>query len=316
MAVCPTCGVPVVPCAACGALVGGKFCAACGTPAEAPRVLPPELAATMPAKAPGAPSAAEPPSLARPPGDAKLVFVHASPIAARTVVVVGEGETFCGINDGRVVAVHPAGRHAVMLPLTSGLFVRHSAVVQLGGPLGVLQDARGASGTVAAFGEARFDVVDPAAFVLGLAAPFDAEAGLERLEPLALEALRPALAEALQRGDLALAGLAALPPALLTRAAELFRAAPRPLPGVDLALTSATARVTELVEAPPPPAAPSFPPQPPAPTGLAPGQAVLVQWADGNRYPARVLQNAGDRCLVGFPNGAQDWVPNAYLMPG
>jgi hypothetical protein len=318
MAVCPTCGAPVVPCAGCGAPVSGKFCASCGKPAatEAPR-LPPELAATMPAKPPDPASAAEPPTLARPSGDERLIHVHASPVAPRTVVVVDEGGTFCGISDGRVVAVHPVGRHAVMLPLTAGLFVRHGlAGVQLGGPLGAMRDGRGASATVAGFGEARFEVVDPPAFVLGLSEPFDAEAGIERLKPIALDALRQALAEALQHGDLALAGLSAIPPPVLTRATELFRTTPRPLPGVDLAFTSATARVTDLVEPPPPPmAAPPAPAQPPAPMALGPGQAVLVQWSDGNRYPGQVLQSAGDRCLVGFPNGGQDWVPNAYLTP-
>jgi hypothetical protein len=68
--------------------------------------------------------------------------------------------------------------------------------------------------------------------------------------------------------------------------------------------------VADLVE--PPPAAPQ--PGAKAPV-FAPGRPVLVQWSDGNRYPGQVVQEAGDRCLVSFSNGRQDWIPTQYLSP-
>jgi len=55
--------------------------------------------------------------------------------------------------------------------------------------------------------------------------------------------------------------------------------------------------------------------QPPPPTFGA-GARVLVQWADGNRYPATVQQSAGGQCLVIFPNGQQQWVAVQYLTSG
>lgn len=74
-----------------------------------------------------------------------------------------------------------------------------------------------------------------------------------------------------------------------------------------------------------PPPAPGYPnygaPQaapygaPPA-FAFVPGARVLVQWADGNRYPAAIQQAAGGQCLVVFPNGRQQWVEMRYLSPG
>jgi hypothetical protein len=67
-----------------------------------------------------------------------------------------------------------------------------------------------------------------------------------------------------------------------------------------------------------------FAPQPysPAPypaaaqTMFGVGARVLVQWADGNRYPATVQQAATGHCLVVFPNGHQQWVELQYLSTG
>jgi hypothetical protein len=42
---------------------------------------------------------------------------------------------------------------------------------------------------------------------------------------------------------------------------------------------------------------------------------VLVQWSDGNRYPAVVQRAAPGQCLVAFPNGQTQWVAVAYLSP-
>jgi hypothetical protein len=45
------------------------------------------------------------------------------------------------------------------------------------------------------------------------------------------------------------------------------------------------------------------------PSALAPGTHVLVQWSDGNRYPAVLQQSAQGQSLVVFPNGTGQWVP-------
>ncbi|MBI4700529.1 MAG: hypothetical protein HY744_05080 [Deltaproteobacteria bacterium] len=67
------------------------------------------------------------------------------------------------------------------------------------------------------------------------------------------------------------------------------------------------------VAAPPPAAfqapapAPAFP-APAAAGPLAPGTAVTVQWPDGSRYPAQVVQCAGGNYLCAFAGGQQQWV--------
>jgi hypothetical protein len=54
----------------------------------------------------------------------------------------------------------------------------------------------------------------------------------------------------------------------------------------------------------------SFSPSAPVePSALAPGTHVLVQWSDGNRYPAVLQQSAQGQALVVFPNGTGQWVP-------
>lgn len=50
---------------------------------------------------------------------------------------------------------------------------------------------------------------------------------------------------------------------------------------------------------------------PPAPWSI--GDGVMVQWSDGNRYPARVNAVDAARALVAFPSGQQHWVPNEHL---
>jgi hypothetical protein len=63
----------------------------------------------------------------------------------------------------------------------------------------------------------------------------------------------------------------------------------------------------------PSPFAPAAPQQPAA---YGPGALVLVHWADGNRYPATVLQNSGGQVLVAFPSGQQQWVDVHYVSSG
>lgn len=48
---------------------------------------------------------------------------------------------------------------------------------------------------------------------------------------------------------------------------------------------------------------------------LVPGRQVLVQWSDGNKYPATLTQNNGVQSQVTFPDGRQVWVESRYLTP-
>jgi hypothetical protein len=67
----------------------------------------------------------------------------------------------------------------------------------------------------------------------------------------------------------------------------------------------------------PPPSGPGpFVQQAPPAHGYGPGALVLVHWSDGNRYPGTVLQVAGTRLLVSFPNGQQHWVDLKYVSSG
>lgn len=47
--------------------------------------------------------------------------------------------------------------------------------------------------------------------------------------------------------------------------------------------------------------------------GVGPGMQVMVQWSDGNRYPAAVMQVGGGQVLVSFQNGQQMWVPESAV---
>lgn len=45
------------------------------------------------------------------------------------------------------------------------------------------------------------------------------------------------------------------------------------------------------------------------------GRKVLVQWNDGNRYPATILQVNGANCQIVFPDGRNMWVESRFLTP-
>lgn len=51
-------------------------------------------------------------------------------------------------------------------------------------------------------------------------------------------------------------------------------------------------------------------------SALIVGRAVLVQWSDGNRYPATISQVADGQSQVVFGDGRNMWVQNQYLTPG
>jgi hypothetical protein len=51
-------------------------------------------------------------------------------------------------------------------------------------------------------------------------------------------------------------------------------------------------------------------------SALVVGRAVLVQWSDGNRYPATIMQvSPNAQSQVAFPDGRTMWVENKYLTP-
>lgn len=51
-------------------------------------------------------------------------------------------------------------------------------------------------------------------------------------------------------------------------------------------------------------------------TGLIVGRKVLVQWSDGNKYPATIMQlNGTTQSQVAFPDGRTMWVENQYMTP-
>jgi hypothetical protein len=58
------------------------------------------------------------------------------------------------------------------------------------------------------------------------------------------------------------------------------------------------------------------PPIVPAPLlPFAPGARVLVQWANGQRYPGVVDRVNGPQCLVRFDVGDQRWVESRFVLP-
>ena len=62
-----------------------------------------------------------------------------------------------------------------------------------------------------------------------------------------------------------------------------------------------------------PPPYGSYPPTVPPFAAFVAGARVLVQWADGNRYPGIVHQVAQAHCFVVFPDGQQRWIELQYL---
>jgi hypothetical protein len=48
-------------------------------------------------------------------------------------------------------------------------------------------------------------------------------------------------------------------------------------------------------------------------SGIGPGMRVLVQWSDGQRYPAQCMQVANGQVMVAFPDGRQLWVPESAV---
>jgi hypothetical protein len=256
-----------------------------------------------------APSAGAPPpapkpaaSVARPEGNTDFLSHHEAPIAAGTDIVVDDGDVFVGLSSGAVAGIFQPGRTPASHDMTSGTFLRQRFNgVRFGGPLGNKIDSKHARADVTVFGEFGLVVADPGALVLAApGASSDQVVNFAKAD--VLKALGDALDEALGKGDVQLIGLVLH--RVLADAAARYEASKR-LPGTKIDIGNAQANVKDLVK---PPAA-----GPPQPQGFVQGSEVLVQWSDGNRYPGTVAQASGDRCLVVFPNGTQDWIPIAYL---
>ena len=47
--------------------------------------------------------------------------------------------------------------------------------------------------------------------------------------------------------------------------------------------------------------------------GLSVGARVMVQWSNGQRYPATVTGSQAGQLEVAFPDGRRVWVPQAYV---
>jgi len=86
---------------------------------------------------------------------------------------------------------------------------------------------------------------------------------------------------------------------------------PRPV-NIQRSAPAPQAQPAPAYQAPP---APAYQPPPPPPAPLAVGAAVMVQWADGNKYPGSVAQVAPDQALVSFPNGQNLWVALQWVSP-
>jgi uncharacterized Zn finger protein (UPF0148 family) len=54
----------------------------------------------------------------------------------------------------------------------------------------------------------------------------------------------------------------------------------------------------------------------PLPALFPPGQRVLVQWANGQKYPGVVEQVNGAQCLVRFDAGEKRWVETRFVFAG
>ncbi len=49
--------------------------------------------------------------------------------------------------------------------------------------------------------------------------------------------------------------------------------------------------------------------------GRVPGARVLVQWANGQKYPGVLEQLVGVQCLVRFETGERRWIETKYVAP-
>jgi hypothetical protein len=267
-------------CARCGSQAIGKFCEACGNAR----------------------------SVFMPDGHA-LSFKVEGPFAAGTPFVVGEGYVLHAIAGGAVAFTLPAGAHASPSAFDDGLYVREAGLPIHDGNLlpkdWVVTDF--ATGT-RHFRRAELDgTLHVADITSGITIAGDksiVELVCNDLSGVVFTVLdehtksRAWSVAALESGALQAELCAAVSAKYASERSERY------IGGTRVEIRSLTVSFAPVASA----SAPS------EPAALLPGTHVLVQWSDGNRYPAILQQSAQGQCLVAFPNGTQQWVPAHTVM--
>jgi hypothetical protein len=270
-------------CSRCGSQAIGKFCETCGT---ARSVFMPE-------------------------GD-HLSFKVEGPFVAGTPFVVGGGYVLYAIAGGAVAFTLPAGAHAAPAAFDDGLYVREAGLpIHDSGSMPkdwVFTDvATGARNGHRYELDGTVYVADVASGVAGLIAREVVSIEKSMLDLVCNDLYgviytvldehtksRAWSVAALESGALQAELCAAVAAKYASRGSELY------VGGTRVELRSVKVSFSPVADA--------NAPAPPAP--LAPGTQVLVQWSDGNRYPAVLQQTARGQSLVSFPNGTHHWVPS------
>jgi hypothetical protein len=267
---------PMRSCSRCGSQGIGKFCEACGNPR----------------------------SVFMPEGN-HLSFKVEGPFAAGTPFVVGGGYVLYAITGGAVAFTLPAGAHAAPAALDDGLYVREAGLPihdsgSMPGDWVVTDFATGTRNILRAELDGTLHVAD----VVG---GFTIEGDKSTLDLVCNDLSgvvfmvldertksRSWSVAALESGALQAELCAAVSAKYASLGSELY------IRGTRVEMRSVKVSFSPSATASAAPAEPS---------ALAPGTHVLVQWSDGNRYPAVLQQSAQGQSLVAFPNGTQQWVP-------
>jgi len=263
---------PMRFCSKCGSQATGKFCEACGS---ARSVFMPE-------------------------GN-NLSFKVDGPFAAGTPFVVGAGYVLYAIAGGAVAFTLPAGAHAAPSAFDDGLYVREAGLP--------LHDSGSTDWFVTDFATGRRNILRTeldGTLHVDLASGVTIEGDKSTLELVCndlsgdlftvLDAHTKSRAwsvAAIESGALQAELCAAVSATYASRGSELYVRGTR----VEMRSVKVSFSPIATTSAPAPPAA------------LAPGSQVLVQWSDGNRYPAVLQQSVRGQSLVSFPNGTHHWVP-------
>jgi hypothetical protein len=266
---------PMRLCSTCGSQAIGKFCEACGNPR----------------------------SVFMPEGN-YLSFKVEGPFAAGTPFVVGGGYVLYAIAGGAVAFTLPAGAHAAPAAFDDGLYVREAGLpIHESGSMPkdwVVTDVATGARNVH-----RYEL-DGAVYVADVIGGLTIEGDKSTLELVCNDLYgvifmvldeysksRSWSVAALESGALQTEMCAAVSAKYASRGSELY------IFGTRVEMRSVKVSFS-------PSATASAPVEPSA---LAPGTHVLVQWSDGNRYPAVLQQSAQGQSLVAFPNGTEQWVP-------
>jgi hypothetical protein len=263
---------PMRLCSRCGSQAIGKFCEACG---NARSVFMPE-------------------------GN-DLSFKVEGPFAAGTPFVVGGGYVLYAIAGGAVAFTLPAGAHAAPAAFDDGLYVREAGLP--------IHDSGSTDWFVTDLATGKRNILRTeldGTLHADVASGSTIEGDKSTLELVCNDLsgdLFTVLDEhtksrswsvaAVESGALQAELCAAVSAKYASRASELYVRGTR----VEMRSVKVSFSPVAAANAPAPPAA------------LAPGTQVLVQWSDGNRYPAVLQQTVRGQSLVSFPNGTHHWVP-------